>query len=61
MLVKWIDDNYTSKSNQLISFVDFAPTILDVANIERDFPFEGVSFFKKDQRNIYMLQQIVLM
>ena len=51
MLVKWIDDTCRDSANQLISFVDFAPTILDAANIKREFPFEGVSFFKKDQRN----------
>ena len=49
-IAKWVNDNYTKNSNQLISFVDFAPTILDIANIKRDFPFEGVSFYKKDQR-----------
>ena len=49
-VVKWIDDNSGVNNNQLISFVDFAPTILDIVNIEREFPFEGVSFFKKDQR-----------
>ena len=50
MLAKWIDDTCRGKANQLVSFVDFAPTILDAANIEREFAFEGVSFFKKDQR-----------
>ena len=50
MLVKWIDDTCRDNANQLISFIDFAPTILDAANIEREFPFEGISFFKKDQR-----------
>ena len=50
MIAKWIDDNSRGKVHQLISFVDFAPTILDAAKIEREFPFEGVSFFKKNQR-----------
>ena len=52
MIVKWIDDTFKGNTYQLVSFVDFAPTILDAANIEkRKFPFEGVSFFKKDQRD----------
>ena len=51
MVAKWIDSTFRVKTYQLVSFVDFAPTILDVANIEREFPFEGVSFFKKDQRH----------
>ena len=50
MVAKWIDDNLRGNTYQLVSFVDFAPTILDAANIEREFPFEGVSFFKKDHR-----------
>lgn len=50
MLAKWIDDSCRGDAHQLVSFVDFAPTILDAANIEREFPFEGVSFFKKDER-----------
>ena len=49
MIAKWIDNN-RGNTNQLVSFVDFAPTILDAANINRKFSFEGVSFFKKDQR-----------
>ena len=50
MVAKWIDDTLIGKTNQLVSFVDFAPTILDAANIESKFPFEGISFNKKDQR-----------
>ena len=50
MVAKWIDDTRIGKTNQLVSFVDFAPTILDAANIKSEFPFEGVSFNKKDQR-----------
>ena len=50
MIAKWIDNSRTGKNNQLVSFVDFAPTILDAANIERKFPFEGTSFNEKDQR-----------
>ena len=51
MIAKWIDNNDKPENNQLISFIDFAPTILDAANIERDIPFEGISFYKKNQRN----------
>ena len=50
MVAKWIDDTCRGNTYQLVSFVDFAPTILDIVNIEREFPFEGVSFFKKNQR-----------
>ena len=50
MVAKWIKDTCKGNNYQLVSFVDFAPTILDAANIQREFQFEGVSFFKKDQR-----------
>jgi len=50
MVAKWIDDTCRGNNYQLISFVDFAPTILEAASITREFPFEGVSFLKKDQR-----------
>ena len=50
-IAKWINDTCRGYNDQLISFVDFAPTILDVADIDRDFEFEGVSFFKNDQRS----------
>ena len=50
MVVKWIDDTCKGNTNQLISFVDFAPTILDAAKIKRELPFEGFSFYKKNQR-----------
>ena len=49
-VAKWIDNTRVGKTNQLVSFVDFAPTILDAANIEIEFPYEGTSFNKKDQR-----------
>tara|TARA_B100001741_G_scaffold198170_1_gene163482 strand:+ start:2255 stop:3832 length:1578 start_codon:yes stop_codon:yes gene_type:complete len=51
MVVKWIDDTSRGKNYQFISFIDFAPTILDIVNIEREFPFEGISFFQKNDRN----------
>jgi len=51
MVIKWIDDTSRGKNYQFISFIDFAPTVLDIANIERELPFEGISFFKKNNRN----------
>ena len=60
MVAKWIDDN-SEKTDQLVSFVDFAPTILDAANIKSAFPFEGVSFLKKTSDVMFMLLQTVLM
>ena len=51
MIAKWINDTNRGNNYQLVSFVDFAPTVLDAANLKREFPFEGVSFFKKNNRS----------
>ena len=51
MVAKWIGQKNTKQTYQLVSFVDFAPTILDVAKIQSDVSFEGVSFYNKDQRD----------
>ena len=50
MIAKWINDSCRGNISQLISFVDFAPTIIDAANMKAKFSFEGVSFYKKNQR-----------
>ena len=50
MIAKWINDNCRGNAYQLVSFVDFAPTIIDAAKLKEKFSFEGVSFFQKDQR-----------
>ena len=50
MIAKWINDSSRGNTSQRISFVDFAPTIIDAANLKEKFSFEGISFFKKDQR-----------
>ena len=50
MIAKWINDSSRGNTSQLVSFVDFAPTIIDAANLKEKFSSEGVSFFKKDQR-----------
>ena len=44
MIAKWINDSSRGNPSQLISFVDFAPTIIDAANLQEKFSFEGVFF-----------------
>ncbi len=51
MIVKWINAPVQKRNIQLISFVDFAPTVLEAAKVKSDINFEGVSFFNKDQRS----------
>ena len=53
MIAKWITDTIKRNQNQFISFVDFAPTILEAANVKEEFPFEGVSFLKEKRQYIY--------
>ena len=51
LIIKWADQFVGKRNDQLISFIDFAPTILEVTDTKNKFPFEGVSFYKKNQRN----------
>ena len=52
LYIKWENSKSSTINNQLISFVDFAPTILDIINFENAHEFDGVSFFQKDNRSI---------
>jgi arylsulfatase A-like enzyme len=50
LMIKWIDELPGLRNNQLISFVDFAPTLLDVLRFKSNHSMEGVSFYQQDQR-----------
>ena len=54
LYVKWANSKTSTYNDQLVSFVDFAPTILDIINFKDAHKFDGISFFQKDDRlNIY--------
>ena len=50
LIIKWINQDTANRNDQLISFVDFAPTLLDISNTESSHSMEGVSFYNKDLR-----------
>ena len=50
LVIKWAHQTVGSRNDQLISFIDFAPTVLDALGINNKFNIEGLSFYKKDQR-----------
>ena len=49
---KWINQKDNSRNKQLISFVDFAPTMLDISGIKSSNTMEGISFFNKNNSTI---------
>ena len=51
LVIKWHNNETEKRNNQLISFIDFAPTVFDILDIKSDHQMEGVSFYQKDQRN----------
>ena len=54
LYIKWENSKTSTYNEQLISFVDFAPTILDIINFNDAHEFDGMSFFQKDDRlNVY--------
>lgn len=44
----WFKENYQSTDDALISFIDFAPTVLDLANVEQPDKMQGISFISKN-------------
>ena len=50
LIIKWINQKDNSRNKQLISFVDFAPTMLDISGIKSSNTMEGISFFNKNFR-----------
>ena len=50
LVIKWLNKQ-SERNNQMVSFIDFAPTLIDLAALKIPDYMEGVSFYKKDQRN----------
>ena len=50
-IAKWKKEMSEKRNSQMVSFVDFAPTVLAAANLKSDYEMEGVSFYKTNQRN----------
>ena len=50
LIIKWINKNETERNNQMISFIDLAPTVLDICDLEIPLNMEGTSFYNKNNR-----------
>ena len=51
LIIKWIEKKKLKRNNQMISFIDLAPTVLDICMKEIPENMEGVSFYNNNNRN----------
>ena len=51
LVIKWIEKKSSDRNDQMVSFIDFAPTLIDLAALKIPDYLEGVSLYNKDQRN----------
>ena len=50
LIIKWLGVEKTKRNEQMISFIDFAPTLLDITGIEVPHDIDGISFYNRDKR-----------
>ena len=50
LYIKWVNSKSSIHNEQLVSFVDFAPTMLDIIDFQGAHEFDGISFYQKDSR-----------
>ncbi len=50
LIIKWLDGQNTNRNDQMISFIDFAPTLLDITGIGIPSELDGISFYNRDER-----------
>ena len=51
LIVKWTETRNEPRNNQMISFIDLAPTILELTKSETNHEMEGVSFYNQNNRD----------
>jgi arylsulfatase A-like enzyme len=51
LIIKWTEPRNEPRNNQMISFIDLAPTILELTKSEINYEMEGVSFYNQDNRD----------
>ena len=61
MIAKWINDKNIGNNYQLVSFVDFAPTVLDAANLKENFHLKVFRSLKKIIEAMFMQLRTDLM
>ena len=50
LIIKWDEKTNETRNNQMISFIDLAPTVLEITGSETTYKMEGVSFYKQNNR-----------
>lgn len=50
LVIKWLNTNTNPTNEQMVSFVDFAPTLIDLTGLPVPNYIEGVSFYNKKSR-----------
>jgi N-sulfoglucosamine sulfohydrolase len=51
LIIKWTEARNEPRNNQMISFIDLAPTILELTKSETKSKMEGVSFYNQNYRD----------
>lgn len=51
LIIKWTKTRNEPRNNQMISFIDLAPTILELTKSETNYEMEGVSFYNQNNRD----------
>ena len=51
LIIKWNEVNNEPRNDQMISFIDLAPTILELTKSESNYNMEGVSFYNQNNRD----------
>ena len=51
LIIKWVEAKEEDRNDQMISFIDLAPTILELTKTESNHKMEGVSFYNQNKRD----------
>jgi len=51
LIIKWIEPRNEPRNDQMINFIDLAPTILELTESEINYKMEGLSFYKQNNRD----------
>ena len=51
LIIKWIEPRNEPRNDQMINFIDLAPTILELTECEINYKMEGLSFYKQNNRD----------
>ena len=51
LIIKWAEQKKEVRNDQMISFIDLAPTVLEITKIETNSKMEGVSFYDQNNRD----------